>query len=162
MASVGKEALVFASPIMLKALSLATEVHIDATFKTVPALFTQLMTINVISSNYVSFNYIFLLNCFSFILKLINLQSFPVAFVLMSGKTQEPYELATNHVLLAVEARYVRPNIRLMVSDYEIAILEAMETCFPGGRARGCYFHYGQVLFHIQIRFFNSFTNHVF
>ena len=34
--SIGKEALVFASPSMLEALSLGTEIHIDATFKTVP------------------------------------------------------------------------------------------------------------------------------
>ena len=80
----------------------------------------------------------------------------------MSGKTRQLYELAINRVLLAIEAQYVRPNTRLMVNDYEIAILEAMETCFVGGRARVCYFHYGQALFHIIIRLVNSFTNHVF
>ena len=67
----------------------------------------------------------------------------------MSGKTRELYELAINRVLLAVREQFAAPNIRLMVSDYETAILAAMETCFPGGRARGCYFHDGQVLFTI-------------
>ena len=59
--SIGKEALVFASPSMLEALSLGTEIHIDATFKTVPELLYQLMTFNVISCDYVSFNYLLLL-----------------------------------------------------------------------------------------------------
>ena len=57
--SIGKEALVFASPTMLEALSLGTVIHIDANFNTVPERFYQLMILNVISFDYVSFNYLY-------------------------------------------------------------------------------------------------------
>ena len=51
-------ALVFASQKLLKALTTCTEIHVDATFKMVPPMFTQLMTLNVIKHNYVSNIYI--------------------------------------------------------------------------------------------------------
>ena len=75
-----------------------------------------------------------------------------MAYVLMSGKTRELNKLAINRMLLAVREQFTAPNIRLMVSDNEIATPEAMEICFPGERARGCYYHYGQVLYQIITR----------
>lgn len=33
-----------------------------------------------------------------------------------------------------------------MISDYEEALLNNMQQAFPDGRARGCWFHYGQVI----------------
>ena len=44
-------ALVFASQKLLKVLTTCTEIHVDATFKMVPPMFTQLMTLNVIKHN---------------------------------------------------------------------------------------------------------------
>lgn len=32
-----------------------------------------------------------------------------------------------------------------IISDYEEAILSALQTSFPAAHARGCWFHYGQV-----------------
>ena len=32
-----------------------------------------------------------------------------------------------------------------IISDYEEAILSALQTSFPAALARGCWFHYGQV-----------------
>ena len=50
-------ALLFVCPQRLEALSLATEIHVDGTFKTVPGQFKQWMTFHVIRYNYVSYKF---------------------------------------------------------------------------------------------------------
>ena len=51
-------ALVFANQKLSRALKMCTEIQVNATFKMVPPMFTQLMTLNVIKHNYVSNSYI--------------------------------------------------------------------------------------------------------
>ena len=49
----------------------------------------------------------------------------------------------------------VRPNnplnIRLIVSDFETAVITSVQNAFPGARVGGCYFHFVQSLWrHVQ------------
>jgi hypothetical protein len=38
------------------------------------------------------------------------------------------------------------PTPELVVSDYELALLQAMSRAFPGARSRGCHYHSGVFL----------------
>ncbi len=68
----------------------------------------------------------------------------------MTGKSRELYDAVLVKVKEVIIARV--PNafskIELMISDFEPAIRHSMEAAFPGEgvRARGCWFHYGQVV----------------
>lgn len=64
----------------------------------------------------------------------------------MTSKSQELYTLCLNRLLMVCrekEGRYPAP-LRL-VSDFELAILQSLQECFPTGRARGCWYHYTAV-----------------
>jgi len=66
----------------------------------------------------------------------------------MSSKTTELYRMVMAFIIN--ETRRTVPGdfcVRLMISDFEEAILNVMQETFPEGRARGCWFHYGQVCF---------------
>ena len=66
----------------------------------------------------------------------------------MTGKTHELYELVIDRILLVLrQAGLRKPRIRLMVSDFELAILNTLRSRFRSGRPRGCYSHYCQVLY---------------
>ena len=69
-------------------------------------------------------------------------KSFPVGYALMTAKTAALYEQVIERIKsVALETNRVSLEPQLMISDYEIAILSAVSSKFPGGRARGCYFH---------------------
>lgn len=65
----------------------------------------------------------------------------------MTEKTRALYDLAMQRILEVLQR--INPGggfaVELAVSDYEEAILGSMEAAFPGARAKGCWFHYGQV-----------------
>lgn len=64
----------------------------------------------------------------------------------MTRKTQALYEVALRKVLEVCLQQTGRiPTPARLISDYELAILQALANVFPTGRARGCYFHSGQV-----------------
>lgn len=65
----------------------------------------------------------------------------------MKGKTRLLYD-AVLHRIQQVYRQHVNGQefaVYLMISDFEAAILGAMQSAFPNGRSRGCWFHYGQV-----------------
>ena len=65
-----------------------------------------------------------------------------VGCFLMTRKTRQLYEAALNHLNdICFQQTGRRPTPLLLVSDYEIAILEAMTNCFPTGSARGYWYH---------------------
>ena len=64
----------------------------------------------------------------------------------MTNKVQGLYELCIRKVLDRMRELLGRvPEPLRLVSDYELAILNALTSCFPTGRTRGCYFHSGNV-----------------
>lgn len=71
----------------------------------------------------------------------------------MTRKSRVLYESALNRLLdVCFEQTGRRPSPELLISDYELAILEAAATCFPTGRARGCWYHSGNVGCNICIK----------
>ncbi len=74
----------------------------------------------------------------------------------MTEKTEALYNEVMQLVLTtaAEEVPGDHFSIRLMISDYEEAILNCMKTTFPDGRERGCWFHYGQVCIIYFVEFF--------
>ena len=65
----------------------------------------------------------------------------------MTDKTLELYQLVMANITeilndLDHEEGFA---VELMISDFEAAIISSMQMTFPNGRARGCWYHYGQV-----------------
>jgi hypothetical protein len=69
----------------------------------------------------------------------------------MTSKKQCLYEEVIDFVVDKVEictGNKVQPET--IISDFELAILNAMSTRFPNSKIKGCWFHYAQVSdFHI-------------
>jgi|688.fasta_scaffold1075547_1 hypothetical protein len=64
----------------------------------------------------------------------------------MTRRTQALYEAALRKVVeVCVQQTGRTPTPVRLISDYELAVLRAFSNVFPTGRARGCYFHSGQV-----------------
>lgn len=65
----------------------------------------------------------------------------------MTGRTELLYNAILGRILEVYRQHVQDPGfaVRLMISDYETAIMNAMVAAFPGAEARGCWFHYGQV-----------------
>lgn len=83
---------------------------------------------------------------------------FPVAYALCTNKRQDLYVRVLQKIVeVATAVNGTPPNPNLAVSDFEMGLMQALEQVFPGARARGCMFHYGQVgsllLFFIYIVF---------
>lgn len=67
----------------------------------------------------------------------------------MTGRRRELYDavLAKIKQIVLEKVPDAFQRITLTISDYEPAIRGAMEAAFPGARARGCWFHYGQAIY---------------
>ena len=64
----------------------------------------------------------------------------------MTCKKQILYEKILDHVIETVEHNVgTRPTPDLIMSDYELAILNSVASRFPDSRVRGCFFHFSQV-----------------
>ncbi len=78
-------------------------------------------------------------------------QAFPVAYILMADKTEALHTCTVALRRMMEIFEELHPNLvvqpTLMISDYEQAILSATQTVFPTGRARGCWFHFAQVIY---------------
>jgi hypothetical protein len=71
----------------------------------------------------------------------------------MTNKTQALYESCLRRLMEVCQQETGRvPEPRLLVANYELAILQAMSSVFPTvGRARGCYYYSGSVILHCGI-----------
>ena len=65
----------------------------------------------------------------------------------MTGETEILYDVIFEKIVEVLDRDIpsVVMAISLMVSDFEKAILSSIQRVFPNGRARGCWFHFGQV-----------------
>ena len=76
----------------------------------------------------------------------------------MSNKTKALYDAVLDRLREIMETiPGTGYQIELFVSDFESAIQSAMKRAFPGARAVGCWFHFGQVHFN-RNAFFNTET----
>ena len=73
------------------------------------------------------------------------MQVFCVAYAFMTGKTEDLYEGVLDHVKQRAIQLGGEPRPTKLISDYELAIMNAMTTVFPTGNTQGCFFHFSQV-----------------
>jgi transposase-like protein len=67
-------------------------------------------------------------------------------YALLTNKRQDLYlRVLRKFVTVARVINGQEPTPQLIISDFEMAIINAMEEVFPAARFQGCLFHYGQV-----------------
>ena len=122
---------IFATDIELNSLAGCVTIYVDRTFQTAPAPYKQVFTVHGEVHD-----------------RILNLAS-----ALLTGKTQQHYDLLFQNLI--IEMRRVRPNnpinVRLVVTDFETAVITSVQNAFPGIQVGGCYFHFVQSLWrHVQ------------
>ena len=113
-------ALIFASSRQLELLQSATDVYFDATFKVVPHLYYQLLTVFVPYAD----------------------SAFPFFFALMSRKTEGLYVKVFDK-LKELVPQFVPSDA---MADFEEAPVSAFRRVFGDVNVVGCWFHYAQAV----------------
>ena len=121
----------FSTDMELNALAGCITIFVDGTFRTAPFPYKQVFTVH----------------------GEVNDRVLNFASALLTGKTQQHYDMVFQ--TLVREMRRVRPNnpisIRMIVSDFETAVITSVQNAFPGARVGGCHFHFVQSLWrHVQ------------
>ena len=114
--------LIFSTQRSQEMLGQSSSWYIDITFKVVPGIFFQLLSIHA---------------------RMGSGWSFPAVFVLMPNKSRSSYETVFD------ELNRLKPGLmpdNVMV-DFELALIRAIEVKFPSSYVRGCFFHYCQAIF---------------
>jgi hypothetical protein len=93
----------------------------DGTFKVVPNLYNQLYTIHGIVNNTV----------------------IPAVFALLPSRNESTY------IRLLTELKILEPNLApdTIMTDFEVAAINAFGTAFPGAQQKGCFFHFCQCIY---------------
>lgn len=94
----------------------------DGTFKTVPSQFYQLYTIHGSVLNYV----------------------FPLVYCIATRKTEDFYHNLLNHLSSRAQEMNLELNPQYILSDFEIAFMNAARNAFPNSQIKGCLFHFTQ------------------
>lgn len=119
---------IFMSEKSLKYLRNAEFWICDGTFKTVPELFYQLYTIHALVGPGQ------------------NKHVFPLAYCLMSGKSEELYTALFKEIDLLAEESGYEIFTKLVIADFEKASMNAVRSVFGDVEVNGCYFHFRQCL----------------
>jgi hypothetical protein len=113
--------IIFASDYQLEILSKAERWHIDGTFNASPNLFYQLYSIHAWLFN----------------------EMHVCVFALLKNKLQTTYVELFNELK---EKASISLNPKMIVSDFEIAAINAAKMCCPGVVIKGCHFHFNQAI----------------
>jgi hypothetical protein len=105
----------------LRLLEVNQHWFMDGTFKTAPALFSQLYTVHA----------------------LVNGRTVPCVYALLQNKTQETYTALLQQ--LTVLNTNLQP-ISIMI-DFEMAVIKSVERVFPECEVKGCFFHLSQNIY---------------
>ena len=111
----------FFSHFQMLTLSTSKLILVDATFKSAPPGFYQILTIIPIDQK-------------------INL-AIPVAYALMQTKDSVQYEAIFDQVINSFKEKKmdIRPSI--IICDFEYRVHKSLRSKFPSSQIRGCYFH---------------------
>ena len=116
--------VIFATEANLRRMAEAEVLYVDGTFHICPHIFYQVFTIHAV----------------------VHSIHIPLAYCLLPNKRQETYE----RVFLLLEQKVAEMDLELVptavVSDFELAIMQAAKTVFPAVSSKGCYFHLCQAL----------------
>ena len=123
--TVTKSFIIFASKFMLKLLEEPVW-FIDATFSIVPTSFYQLLTIIVYHTSTRTYA--------------------PAAFILMNGKHERLYGAVFSSLVSVCKGYNIHLKPLKVMSDFELALRNAIQEVFPSVELMGCFFHYCQCL----------------
>ncbi|XP_050053383.1 uncharacterized protein LOC126549053 [Aphis gossypii] len=93
---------------------------VDGTFKCTPTLFTQIYTIHVLTTN----------------------SLIPAVYALLPNKSQKTYV----HLLNQLKKIKSTLSPKLIMSDFEMASINAFKEVFPNLKQKGCHFHFSQCI----------------
>ena len=116
--------IIFTSIFHLKFLSDSNQIFVDATFKSSPNNFYQLLNIMAYNKN----NNFFM----------------PIAFILMSNKSLTSYEKIFDEIIFLLKVYKININFKNIrfLCDFEKSLLKAIRNKFNGSKINGCYFHF--------------------
>lgn len=118
--------LVFGSPVLLNVISEYPHWFVDGTFKVSPTVFYQLFTIHALVQDSVV----------------------PCIFALLPDKSHETYVRLWRGIIDNVDQTLDPQSV---LSDFELASVQAIRDTFPNAAVKGCFFHLGQSLWrHVQ------------
>lgn len=92
----------------------------DGTFKTVPSIFFQLYSIHAVFMGY----------------------TFPLIYCLSTRKTQNFYTQMMGRIRDHASELNLHFNPQIIMSDFELAFINAARDIFPNSEVKGCLFHY--------------------
>ena len=111
--------IIFATEDNLRRLAEAGTIHVDGTFSTCPRLFYQIFTIHAATHG----------------------RHIPLVYCLLPNKRQDTYErvfqILEEKVRLSLQ-HDLSPSS--LLSDFEVAIIQAVHAVFPATSTKGCYF----------------------
>lgn len=118
--------LLFASENNLRMLDESPFWLVDGTFQTCPVLFTQIFSVHgLVGSS----------DCRRIL---------PLAYGFLPQKTEECYVKFFNSLKEYALEYYIELNLVQILSDFELAIINAVKTVFPATLQSTCLFHLGQ------------------
>jgi hypothetical protein len=121
----GNRILIFFTRVNADMMALAIELHFDGTFKTVPIMFFQLLTIQAVIKNSV----------------------YPCAFILLENKKKTTYISAMSELIKIFKLYKIELKPKRILTDYETALQDCFAVVFSAAELKGCYFHYNQCLY---------------
>jgi len=109
----------------LEIMSKAKKIYLDGTFKCVPQIFTQMITIHAKYEGRI----------------------WPLIHVLLNNKLQDSYKLmlsAIKRVMLKHKLSWKPESFSV---DFEAGMIVALELHYPNAQIFGCYYHYCQAVY---------------
>ena len=114
----------FSTDMELWFMANANTIYVDGTFRSAPQPYTQVFTVHAEYQGRVVV----------------------LAIALLNGKRQQQYE----EIFQILDREMMRVNgqvsIQLVISDFELAVFNAVRAAFPNAQIGGCYFHFTQNL----------------
>lgn len=116
---------IFASRRELQILGECNEVYVDGTFHTAPAPYTQIVTIHGRYRRWV----------------------LALGMCMVTGKREDQYRYILQEIKRGVlDATGTPFTPHMVITDFEVGLINAIRTELPNARSRGCYFHFCQSL----------------
>ena len=75
-----------------------------------------------------------------------NGQQFPLVYCLLPNKARDTYQRTLELLKKKAEELHLDLSPSVVLSDFELAIIQAAELSFPTADIKGCYYHYCQCL----------------
>ena len=120
----GDKIIIFSTSDNLRHLSESEKIYVDGTFQTCPRLFYQIFTLHSMKYG----------------------KQFPFAYCLLPGKSRNIYSRVFELVKQKSQNLGYIINPAEFLTDFELAIIQAIELIFPTSDVNGCFFHFTQAI----------------